>query len=64
MQIAFNGKRILVVGAARGIGQAIVRAFATRGGRVAAADLMVDPLRDLAGPDASGGDLAKYMRLW
>jgi len=55
MQIAFNGKRILVVGAARGIGQAIARAFATRGGRVAAADLMVDPLRDLAGPDANGG---------
>jgi len=57
MLIAFNGKRILVVGAARGIGQAIVRAFATRGGWVTAADLMVDPLRELAGRDGTGGTI-------
>jgi 3-oxoacyl-[acyl-carrier protein] reductase len=55
MLIAFKAKRILVAGAARGIGRGIVRAFATRGGWVVAADLMVDELRDLAGPDASGG---------
>src|SRR5215468_6477349 len=55
MLIEFNGKRILVAGAARGIGHAIVRAFATRGGRVFAADLLVDQMHDLAGSDSSGG---------
>jgi 3-oxoacyl-[acyl-carrier protein] reductase len=55
MLIEFKGKRILVVGAARGIGHAIVRAFATRGGRVLAADLLVDQMLDLAGSDSSGG---------
>jgi 3-oxoacyl-[acyl-carrier protein] reductase len=54
MLIEFKSKRILVAGAARGIGHAIARAFASRGGRVTAADLMVDQMRDLAGPDASG----------
>ena len=57
MLIEFNNKRILVAGAARGIGHAIARAFATRGGQVAAADLMVDQMRDLAGLDASGGTI-------
>ena len=55
MLIEFNGKRILVAGAARGIGHAIVRAFATRGGRVFAADLLVDQMLDLVGSDSSGG---------
>jgi 3-oxoacyl-[acyl-carrier protein] reductase len=60
MLIEFKGKRILVAGAARGIGQAIARAFASRGGRVAAADLMVDALGDIAGADASGGVIEAY----
>ena len=34
MLIEFKSKRILVAGAARGIGHAIARAFASRGGRV------------------------------
>jgi 3-oxoacyl-[acyl-carrier protein] reductase len=55
MQIEFRSKRILVVGAARGIGHAIVRAFATRGGRVFATDLLVDKMLDLVGSDGSGG---------
>jgi 3-oxoacyl-[acyl-carrier protein] reductase len=55
MLIEFKDQRILVAGAARGIGRAIARAFAARGGRVAAADLLLDEMRDLAGPDASGG---------
>src|SRR6516165_5240259 len=55
MLIEFNGKRILVAGAARGIGHAIVRAFATRGGRVFAADQLVDKMLDLVGSDSSGG---------
>ena len=57
MLIEFKSKRILVAGAARGIGHAIARAFASRGGRVTAVDLMVDQMRDLAGPDASGGTI-------
>src|SRR5262249_39096511 len=57
MLIEFKGKRILVAGAARGIGHAITRAFAMRGGRVSAADLLVDQMRDLAGSDASGGSI-------
>jgi 3-oxoacyl-[acyl-carrier protein] reductase len=57
MLIEFKSKRILVVGAARGIGHAIAWAFASCGGRVTAADLMVDQMRDLAGPDASGGTI-------
>jgi 3-oxoacyl-[acyl-carrier protein] reductase len=57
MLIEFKSKRILVAGAARGIGHAIARAFANRGGRVTAADLMVDQMRDLAGSDASGGTI-------
>ena len=55
MHIAFNNKRILVAGAARGIGHAITRAFAARGGTVIAADLLDDALVDLTGADASGG---------
>jgi 3-oxoacyl-[acyl-carrier protein] reductase len=55
MLIEFKGKRVLVAGAARGIGHAISRAFAARGGEVVAADLLVDQMLDLGGPDISGG---------
>jgi len=55
MLIEFKDKRILVAGAARGIGHAIARAFAIRGGGVIAADLLVDQMHDLAGSDSSGG---------
>ncbi len=39
MHITFPGKRVLVTGAARGIGQGIVRAFAEEGAEVIAADI-------------------------
>jgi 3-oxoacyl-[acyl-carrier protein] reductase len=55
MLIEFKDKCILVAGAARGIGHAIARAFAARGGRVIAADLLVHEMLDLVGPDISGG---------
>jgi 3-oxoacyl-[acyl-carrier protein] reductase len=55
MVIEYKGKRILVAGAARGIGQAIARGFATCGGNVAAADVLIEQMRGLTGPDPSGG---------
>jgi 3-oxoacyl-[acyl-carrier protein] reductase len=55
MQIAYKSKRILVAGAARGIGQAIVRAFAACGGNVAAADILLAQMSGLAGRVPGGG---------
>src|SRR5262245_34446215 len=55
MLVEFKNKRILVAGAARGIGHAIAHAFATCGGSVVAADLLVDQMHDLVGSDSSGG---------
>jgi 3-oxoacyl-[acyl-carrier protein] reductase len=52
VHIAFADKRVIVVGAARGIGRAIVTAFAERGARLWAADLLVEELASLA--DATG----------
>lgn len=54
MLIEFPGKRVLVVGAARGIGRAIARAFAERGGAVWAADILRDEVDRLAGPLGGG----------
>lgn len=41
MLISFEGKTVIVAGAARGIGRAIVRAFAADGARVLACDRLV-----------------------
>ena len=41
MQIRFHGKTVIVAGAARGIGRAIVRAFANDGASVVACDRLV-----------------------
>ena len=49
MEITFPGKRILVTGAARGIGQAIVHAFAAEGAEVHATDIDERALREIAG---------------
>jgi 3-oxoacyl-[acyl-carrier protein] reductase len=57
MQIIFPGKRILVAGAARGIGRAIAMAFAERGAEVFAGDLLVDEVARFAGPAAGGGTI-------
>src|SRR5437879_4944580 len=55
MLIEFANKRVVVAGAARGIGRAITKAFAERGGQVHAFDLLVDDIKPLAGAAAYGG---------
>ncbi|MBN3807694.1 hypothetical protein [Paraburkholderia sp. Ac-20347] len=42
MSLNFEGKSVLVAGAARGLGEGIVRAFASRGANVYAADRLED----------------------
>lgn len=53
MLIEFSRCRVIVAGAARGIGSAIARAFADRGAEVWACDIASDVER-LAGPSPSG----------
>ena len=48
MEIAFDGKRVLVTGAARGIGRAIVHAFAADRAEVHAADIESELARETA----------------
>lgn len=60
MDIHFEGKRVLVTGAARGIGRTICAAFAADGAAVLATDVIVDELeklRDEIRP-ARGGSIA------
>lgn len=62
MDIAFRGKRVLITGAARGIGRAIVQGFAARGAEVHAADILADELAALrdAGRCPGGGSLTTH----
>jgi 3-oxoacyl-[acyl-carrier protein] reductase len=55
MLITFEGKHIVVAGAARGIGRGIAQAFAAAGGDVTACDLLVDEVSAYAGSAANGG---------
>jgi 3-oxoacyl-[acyl-carrier protein] reductase len=55
MLITFEGKRVIVAGAARGIGHAIAVAFAENGGEVTACDRLFEEIEQFAGPANSGG---------
>jgi len=54
VHIEFANKRVLVVGAARGIGRAIVQAFAERGAQVWAGDLLEADFAPLAAAGKNG----------
>src|SRR4051812_50179731 len=54
MLITFEGKRIIVAGAARGIGHAIAVAFAENGGGVTACDRLFEEVETYAGPAKTG----------
>ena len=55
MQIDFTGQRVIVAGAAHGLGRAIASAFADDGARVLACDILVDGMDGLAGMRPGGG---------
>jgi 3-oxoacyl-[acyl-carrier protein] reductase len=55
VQIAFANRRVIVAGAARGIGRAITVAFAERGALVWACDLLIEEIEPLAGWRDGGG---------
>src|SRR5215471_6081734 len=54
MYIEFSNRRVMVAGAARGIGRAIVKEFAERGATVWAGDLLTEEIASLSGPSGSG----------
>ena len=58
MKIEFHGKRVLVSGAARGIGRQISLAFAADGADVVATDVNVQELETIAPNRAAGGRLS------
>jgi 3-oxoacyl-[acyl-carrier protein] reductase len=57
MLIEFKGKRVIVAGAARGIGHAIAVAFAENGGDVIACDRLAAEVETFAGPVTGGGTI-------
>ena len=57
MLIAFEGKRVIVAGAARGIGHAIAVEFAENGADVIACDRLVKEVEKFAGSAKGGGKI-------
>ncbi|MCX7360609.1 MAG: SDR family NAD(P)-dependent oxidoreductase [Alphaproteobacteria bacterium] len=57
MLISFEGKTVIVAGAARGIGRAITRAFAAEGARVLACDRLVGEIEAVEGVTALAVDV-------
>jgi 3-oxoacyl-[acyl-carrier protein] reductase len=54
MRIAFDGSRVLVVGAAHGIGRVVATGFADAGARVLACDILEEKLQVMARPARDG----------
>ena len=63
MNIDFTGMTVLVTGAAHGFGRAISLAFATRGARVWACDVLADELRDTEALCRSAGGTCRAVVL-
>jgi 3-oxoacyl-[acyl-carrier protein] reductase len=55
VHVEFPNRRVIVAGAARGIGRAVTQAFGERGAQVWACDLLADDLEPLAGARPGGG---------
>src|SRR5262249_43875999 len=55
VHVEFANRRVIVAGAARGIGRAITQAFAKRGAQVWACDLLTGEIEPLAGARPGGG---------
>jgi NAD(P)-dependent dehydrogenase (short-subunit alcohol dehydrogenase family) len=56
----FTGRRVLVTGAAGGLGQALARAFAAAGARLVLADLALDGIEALARELPNGAECHRY----
>jgi 3-oxoacyl-[acyl-carrier protein] reductase len=63
MLITYEGKRVIVAGAARGIGHAIAVSFAENGGTVTACDRLVEEVEKFTGPAKSGGGTVRAAKV-
>lgn len=63
MLITFAGQRVIVAGAARGIGHAIAVAFAENGGAVTACDRLFEEVETYAGPAKAGAGSVRAARV-
>jgi 3-oxoacyl-[acyl-carrier protein] reductase len=57
VHVEFSNRRVIVAGAARGIGRAITEAFAERGAQVWACDLLAQQIEPRAGAPPGGGQV-------